>query len=200
MEKREKLTLKQKKVLEFIYHKIKSEGLPPTRREIASHFQFSSTGTVRDYLSALAQKGYIKISSYKSRGIEILDKSLFKIPIVGGVKAGTPELAYEDIEGYLDLGELEGFKEEVFALRIKGDSMIEAGIIPGDLVLVRKQSTADDKDIVVALIESEATVKRLCYQKDKIYLEADNEKYAPIPVTDETSIIGKVITVVRKYV
>lgn len=198
IEKR-KLTSKQKDVLKFIYNAIKINNLPPTVREIASHFNFSSTGTVRDYLKALVNKGYIRISANKSRAIELVREALFSIPILGKVQAGLPTLAVEEIEGYLDLDSLVFSDESTFALRVKGDSMIEAGIMPNDLVLVRKQNMAQTGETVVALIEDEATVKNLRRRGANYYLEPANPNYSPILVDQKVSIIGKVISVIRRF-
>ena len=186
-------------VLKFIYKKIKETNLPPTIREIAGHFGFSSTGTVRDHLKALVNKGFIKISSNKSRAIELIRESLFSVPIIGKVRAGLGTLAFEELEGYLDLDSLVFSEEDTFALRVKGDSMINDGIFPDDLVLVRKQQMAQTGETVVALVGEEATVKKL-KKKERLYmLEPANPKYTPIPVNEDVSIIGKVVSVIRKY-
>lgn len=195
---RQVLTKKQKQVFKFIYKKIKSSQLPPTIREIASHFGFSSTGTVRDYLRALVNKGYIKVSANKSRAIELIRENLFSFPILGRVRAGLPSLAVEEIEGYLNLDSLVFSDNNTFALRVKGDSMIEAGILPEDLVLVRKQSIAQMGDLVVALIGEEATVKQLQKRGQQFFLEPANSQYQPIPVNENVSILGKVISVIRR--
>lgn len=193
------LSPKQKDVLDFIRQKILDEGLAPTIREIGRHFSFSSTGTVRDYLQALAKKGYLKLQSHKARAIELV-REAFKIPIVGRVQAGGPRLAYEYIEDYLELGKLLKYQDDLFALRIKGDSMKDAGIMEDDLVIAKKQSSAEGGDIVIALIADEATVKKFRVKNGKYYLEPANNRYKPIVFNEETSIIGKVITVLRRYV
>ena len=194
-----KLTLKQKDVLKFIYQRIRTSKLPPTIREIAANFGFSSTGTVRDHLKALVNKGYVRVTSHKSRAIELISEALFSFPILGRVQAGLPSLAVEEIEGYLDLDSLVFSDNDTFALRVKGDSMINAGIMPDDLVLVRRQAMAQTGETVVALIEDEATVKHLRKRNQKYFLEPANPKYEPIPMTDGISIIGKVISVVRRF-
>ena len=191
------LTERQKQVLEFIYNKIKQRHRPPSHREIASHFGFKSIGSVQDHLKALAQKGFIRLSENKSRAIEIMRENLFSIPIVGRVQAGMPALAVENIEGYLDLDKLVFANSGVFGLRVKGDSMSPAGIMPGDLVLVRQQSSAQIGSIVVALIEDEATIKYLAKKDELYFLNPANPKYSPIPLTDSASIIGQVLTVIR---
>ncbi len=193
------LTQKQKEVLRFIYDSIRGNNLPPTIREIASHFGFKSTGTVRDYLTALVKKGYIKVSANKSRAIELVKEALFSIPIVGQVRAGLPTLAVEEIEGYLNLDSLVFSDESTFALRVKGDSMIEAGIMPDDLVLVRRQDMAQTGEIIVALIGEDATVKYLKRVNQDYFLEPANPVYQPRKVDGSVSIIGKVISVVRRF-
>src|SRR5262245_13061874 len=117
------LTDKQKEILKFIYQSVRASSLPPALREISSHFGFSSTGTNRDHLRALAKKGYIRIMANKSRAIELVKETLFSFPILGKVQAGLPTLAVEDIEGYLDLHNLVFSDENIFALRVRGDSM-----------------------------------------------------------------------------
>jgi repressor LexA len=194
-----KLTHKQLRVLGFIRQRVR-ENLPPTIREIAQELGFSSTGTVRDYLNALQAKGYLKRSSNKSRGIELLQNN-FRIPILGSIPAGKPNTAYEDIEGYVDaddlfLGRL-GF-DDVFALRVKGDSMINAGILDGDIAIIKKRPDADNNDVVAALLSNnEVTLKKLRSKTGKFHLEAANPNYPPI--FEEFKIIGKLITVIRKY-
>lgn len=192
------LTEKQKAVLKFIYVSIKEKQMPPTIREIAAEFGFSSTGTVRDYLKALVNKGFIRVSSHKSRAIELVHSALFSIPILGKVQAGLPTLAVEEIEGYLDLDSLVFSDDDTFALRVKGESMIEAGIMEDDLVLVRKQSVAQHGDTVVAIIGDEATVKYLRRRDGDYYLVPANPLFDPIKVDNTTSILGKVISVVRR--
>lgn len=193
------LTDKQKQVLKYIFETIRQTHLPPTIREIAHQFGFSSTGTVRDYLKALVKKGYIKIAANKSRAIELIKENLFAIPILGRVRAGLPTLALEEIEGYLNLDSLVFSDSETFALRVRGDSMIEAGIMPDDLVLVRKQNIAQTGETVVALIGEEATVKKLQKREKNYFLEPANAKYTSIPVDQTVSIVGKVISVIRRF-
>ena len=199
MEEKRPLTDKQKAILKFIYESVHFSNLPPTLREIGSHFGYSSTGTTRDHLRALAKKGYIRIAANKSRAIELVKEALFSFPILGRVQAGLPTLAVENIEGYLDLHSLVFSDESIFALKVRGDSMTGAGIMPDDLVLVKKQSMAQVGETVVALIGEEATVKRLNRKGDGYVLAPANPKYEPIPVSDDVSILGKVISVIRRY-
>lgn len=190
------LTAKQKRVLEFVMERI-HENMPPTIREIAAHMGFSSTGTVRDYLAALEKKGYLKRENNLARSIALLKDSLRKIPILGAIPAGGPDLAYENIEGYVELDDLLAGQANLFALKVKGESMLEAGILEGDIAIIRKQSIAQNGDVVAALLGDEATLKRLRYTGKTAYLEAANKKYPPI--FEEFAIIGKLITIVRKY-
>jgi repressor LexA len=195
------LTPKQAKLLDFIRKRIGGR-MPPTIREIGEEMGFKSTGTVRDYLKALIRKGLVKKMDNKSRGIELTERVAFnKIPIIGTINAGKPNLAYEEIQGYVDaddlfLGRL-GF-DDVFALRVKGESMINAGILDGDIAVIKKRPDAANNDIVAALLENnEVTLKRLRSKSGKFHLEAANADYPPI--FEEFKVIGKLITVIRKY-
>jgi len=192
------ITSKQKQILRFIQNKIIQEGKPPTIREIASWFGFKSTGTVRDYLHALTQKGYIKTTPNKSRAIELVKSIALRIPILGQIPAGHPDIAYEEIDSYLHLHDLLPSSErEIFALKIKGDSLIEKGILEGDLAVVKKQRIAEDGDIIAARLDnSEATVKIFRKKDNKTYLEPANKNFSPI--NKEFTVIGKVIAIVRK--
>ncbi len=200
MEKKPYLTPKQERVLNFIRKRV-GERLPPTIREIGEELGFKSTGTVRDYLKALMQKGLVRRMNNKSRAIELTERASFKIPIIGTIMAGKPNLAYEEIQGYVDaddlfLGRL-GF-DDVFALRVKGNSMVDAGILDGDVAIIKKRPNADNNDIVAALLDNnEVTLKRLRSKSGKFHLEAANPNYPPI--FEEFKVIGKLITVIRKY-
>ena len=193
------LTSKQQEVLMYIRKMIR-DGLPPTIREIAAEFGFSSTGTVRDYLSALCKKGYILLEQKKSRAIELTEKAMLTIPILGYVPAGVPVLAIENVEDYFNVDKLFAQKDELFFLRVQGDSMIDAGIMPDDLVLVKKQPCSQDRDIVVCRIDGEVTVKILRSRENKFFLEPANKNYSIISLNERSQIIGKVITAVRQYV
>ncbi len=193
------LTQRQREVLNFIRRKISTEKLTPTIREIARYFGFSSTGTVRDHLLALSKKGYLKLNKNKARALELTAEEQ-GLPIVGMVACGKPQFAQEDIAGYLQMDKIFKPGLELFCLRARGDSMSGAGIIEGDLVVVRRQPQAQNGEIVVALIGDEATVKFLRRRKNKYYLEPANKKYRALPFTESTSIVGKVVSVVRKYV
>jgi len=194
------LTQKQRRVLEFIQQRIREDS-PPTIREIGKHMGFSSTGTVRDYLEALEKKGYLKRRGSLSRSIQLLREKLNRIPIVATIAAGPANLAYEDVEGYVGVDDiLPGTitPSEVFALRVKGDSMMEAGIMEGDVAIIRRQAVAGNGDIIAALLENnEVTLKRLRYRNNAAYLEPANSNYQPI--RKDFTIIGRVVTVLRKY-
>ncbi len=201
MEEKLYLTPKQEKVLNFIRKRI-GERLPPTIREIAGELGFKSTGTVRDYLKALVQKGLLRRVNNKSRAMELTESASFnKIPIIGTIMAGEPNLAYEEIQGYVDVDNLFLGRlglDDVFALRVKGDSMVDAGILDHDIAIVKKSPHAENNEIVAALLaHNEVTLKRLRHKSGKYHLEAANVNYPPI--FEEFKIIGKLITVIRKY-
>ena len=201
MEPDQELTPKQHKVLKFIRERIHRD-IPPTIREIARALGFSSTGTVRDYLSALEKKGYLKRKNNLARSIELLIDTFNKIPIIASIAAGKPDLAYEDIQGYLELDRVlpQGAlgQGDIFALRVKGESMIGAGIMDGDIAVIRKQKTAANNEIIAALLENnEVTLKRFKTKGSKAFLAPANVDYQPI--YKDFTIIGKLITILRKY-
>lgn len=200
----EDLTERQSGILDFIKQQIKSKGYPPSVREIGDAVGLSSSSTVHSHLSQLEKKGYIKRNAAKPRAIEVIDNNLYpgkdmiNVPVVGRVTAGTPILAVEDIEDKFPLP-LDFVKsEDVFMLKIKGNSMIKAGIYNGDMVVVRKQNTASNGDIVVALLGEEATVKRFYKEADYIRLQPENDEYEPI-ISKDVIILGKVTGLLRKY-
>ena len=195
------LTPRQEQVLEFIQEEIRSRGYPPTVREICQGLGLRSSSTVHAHLSQLEKKGYIRRDPTKPRAIEVLaedDDHLIPVPIIGRVTAGEPILAVENQEGTMTLPKDFVGSGENFLLRVRGDSMIGAGILDGDLVLVRRQDTADNGDIVVALVNGEeATVKRFFREKDYIRLQPENEHLEPI-ITKELRVLGKVIGILRR--
>jgi repressor LexA len=194
---RQPLTEQQARLLDFIHEHIRRKGHPPTFREIGRAFRFRSTGTVRDHLRAIEAKGWLRKARGKSRSL--FPENLWRaVPVLGRVPAGGPLLAEENIEGTLDLSE-EFRGEKVFALKVRGDSMQEAGIHDGDLVVVRAQDHAEPEQIVVALVEGEATVKRLARRNGRLQLQPANPRYQPIPIEGDTRILGKVIGVIRSY-
>ncbi|NLL51612.1 MAG: transcriptional repressor LexA [Peptococcaceae bacterium] len=197
------LSSRQLAILNFIKNEIASKGYPPSVREIGKAVGLTSSSTVHNHLNTLEEKGYIRRDPTKPRAIEILDSfseftahRTVHIPIVGRVAAGQPILAHENIEDTFPVPYDLVKSDTVFMLRIQGDSMIEAGILHGDLVLVRQQHTANNGDIVVALLEHEATVKRFYKEKNQVRLQPENQYMEPIYARD-VSILGKVIGVFR---
>ncbi|MDD3777209.1 MAG: transcriptional repressor LexA [Actinomycetota bacterium] len=196
-----KLTPKQEKVLEIISQFIAQKGYPPTVRELAQRLGLASPRAVSDHLAALQKKGYIEKTSL-ARSIKITDGSGLavqpKIPLIGSIAAGSPILAEQNIETYISIpGQLEG-KNIDFALRVKGDSMIGDHIQDGDIILAQSRQTAENGDMVVALIGEEATVKRYYLTPQYLELRPSNPDYEPIRVTGDVIIQGKVLSVYRK--
>ena len=204
---REPLTDRQQLVFDFIRSSINDRGYPPTLREIGEHFKIRSTNGVNDHLKALERKGYLLREELKSRALRPVGSSgeTLEIPLVGRVAAGRPILAVENVEDTVKvdkffLGSTSG--REVFALRVKGDSMIEDGIYDGDFIFVKKQLQANKGDIVVALIEDEATVKRYYPEGEMIRFQPANARMQPILVRrrdfKNVNLIGVVVGVYRK--
>ncbi len=203
------LTEKQKNVLRIIAEKIKEVGYPPTLQELADELGVASKNAVLKHLAALEKKGYIgKRQGGAARGIRILEHLGFldgpgenSVPLVGSVTAGSPLLAEENVEGYLTVPRhLLPAKGDYFALRVQGDSMVNAGIFENDLVVVKSTNTAHNGDIVVALIGNETTVKRFVVQNGEPYLKPENPKYPEIRPTQEWSVQGKVVALIRESV
>jgi repressor LexA len=198
------LTDRQKQIYEFLAVTVREKGYAPSIPEIGQRFKIASTRGVFDHLQALERKGYIK--RVGKRAIEIVSQSgrsalpqAKEIPIVGRVRAGAPVLAEENIEGFLTVGNEIARGKEVFALKVKGDSMIEDGILEGDHVIIRRQDTAEDGDIVCALIGNDATLKRFYRRGREVTLKPANKKYDSIVVSmGEFRILGKVTGVIRK--
>ncbi|MBO8140962.1 MAG: transcriptional repressor LexA [Firmicutes bacterium] len=199
----DELTPRQRQILEFIKREVQRKGYPPSVREIGQAVGLSSSSTVHGHLGKLEQKGYIRRDPTKPRAIEVLESSpdlsadFVYAPVVGRVTAGEPILAVENIEGYFPLPQDFAGAGELFLLRVRGDSMIRAGILDGDYVIVRQQPDAVNGDIVVALIGDEATVKRFFKEGDQIRLQPENDAYPPI-VGSEVRVLGKVIGVYRR--
>lgn len=193
------LTSMQQRIYEYIASCIREQGYPPSVREIGEAVGLKSPSTVHFHLKHLEEAGVIEKGAGKGRAITLTAPPVRedKVPIVGNVAAGNPILAEECIEDYLtfDTG---GHGDEYFALRVRGESMLNAGILPGDLVVVRRQPTCSNGEIVVAMIEDEATVKRFSKQNGHIWLLPENEAYSPIDGT-YAQILGKVSAVVRRY-
>ena len=192
------LTDRQSKVLQFITGSLSDRGFPPTQREIMRHFKIKSTRGVARHLEALEKKGYLT-RSRGARAIEVLGLSK-GIPVVGKVAAGQPILAIENIEARIDLNRSFARWKDGFFLKVKGESMIQAGIFDGDYLLVKPQPSAETGEIVVALVNGEATVKRFEKKGDRVLLHAANPAYRPIEVTSKSGdfrIVGKAMAVVR---
>lgn len=194
------LTARQQKVLDYIAGFIDQQGYPPSLRDIAAHMGISSTFGVARHLDALEKKGCIRRSG-RARSIVLspVRNNRKELPIAGTVRAGALQPAVEDIQGYFAIDTSQVKNDGCFFLRVKGDSMIEAGILDGDLALIRPQPTVEDNEIAVVMIDDEATLKRFFRETDHIRLEPANRTLAPIIVgTDrEISIIGKVTGVYR---
>jgi repressor LexA len=207
MKKERGLTPTQEKVFNFLKDHLQEKGFPPTLREIASHFGLRGPKAPQKTLNILGRKGYIHKVPGGSRAIEILGHpsvrltQILPVPIVGRVQAGEPILAVENIEGYISLDRSIASSEDVFLLRVQGDSMIDAHIQDGDFALVKPQPNAENGEIIVALIEDEATIKRIFKKRDLIRLEPANPKMEPIVIKKgekKVTIVGKVIGIFRK--
>jgi repressor LexA len=201
----EQLTDRQQQILDFIRREVKEKNYPPSVREIGKEVGLSSSSTVHSHLSALEKKGYIRRDPTKPRAIELRTgdpppaflADVVKVPVVGQVAAGQPLLAEENIEDYFPLPLDFVRTHTVFMLRVRGESMSNAGILDGDLAIVRRQSTAENGEIVVALLDNEATVKRFFREKNNIRLQPENEFYTPI-ISRDVTVIGKVIGIFRR--
>ncbi len=200
------LTDRQREVLEHIATSIRHSGIVPSIREIGHALGMRSPSTVHQHLTALERKGYIKRYGDRMRVMEVLDRRMLPhgeevahLPLIGRVSAGVPVLAEENIEEMIPVPrKMVGWQDDnCFLLTVRGDSMINAGIHPSDLVIVRSQPTAQQGEIVVALLGDEATVKRLQYEGPRPYLMPENPRYGAI--FDEFEIIGKVVGLMRKY-
>ena len=193
------LSKMQQKIYDFIVQYIRTRGYSPSVREIGEAVGLKSPSTVHFHLKHLEEVGVIEKGAGKGRAIALTEppEPEDRVPVVGNVAAGSPILAQECIEEYLTF-ETGGRQGEYFALRVRGESMLGAGILPGDLVVVHRQSSAHPGEIVVALLEDEATVKRLSIQNGHVWLLPENEAYQPIDGTYAT-ILGRVSAVVRRY-
>jgi repressor LexA len=209
----DQLTERQQVILKVIEDAVREQGYPPTVREIGAAVGLCSPASVQSHLTALEAQGYIRRGPSKRRALEVTRPAkgatgagagaalarhdFWPVPLVGRVAAGTPLLAEENIEDSLDIPGFLGGDESCFALRVTGTSMINAGIFDGDIVVVKRQETAEDGDIVVALLTDEATLKRFFREEDQIRLQPENDLMEPI-FTREPLIAGKVIAVMRK--
>lgn len=203
----QQLSKMQQKIYDHVVSCVREQGYPPSVREIGAAVGLKSPSTVHFHLKHLEEAGYIEKGAGKGRAITLTRESFLsgpaeevpagRVPIVGNVAAGSPILAQECVEDYLVFAP-DGPVDEYFALRVRGESMINAGIFSGDLVVVRRQQTAHNGEIVVAMIEDEATVKRFSMQNGHLWLLPENDDYQPIDGA-YAQILGKVTAVVRRY-
>ncbi|MBM4116270.1 transcriptional repressor LexA [bacterium] len=203
------LTDRQRSVLDFLRDFLRENGYPPTIREIAGHFDLRSPRGVQDHLEALERKGYIRRARERSRGIELLELGarrpsaegkVLRLPLIGQVAAGIPVLSEENIEEWIEVDASFAAREGNFLLKVVGDSMVEAHILDGDTIVVSPQETARDGEIVVALVDGEATVKTFYKEPGGVRLQPENSQMEPIWVpagSAEVRIIGKVVAVMR---
>lgn len=201
-----KISKKQQEILDYIKHEILNRGFPPAVREICEAVNLKSTSSVHSHLETLEKNGYIRRDPTKPRAIEIVDdnfnltrREMVNVPLVGTVAAGQPILAVENVESYFPIPSERLPNNQVFLLTVKGESMINAGILDGDMVLVEMVSTAENGDMVVALINDETTVKTF-YKEDGHYrLQPENDYMDPIIVENDLLILGKVIGAMRFF-
>ena len=201
-----KISIKQQEILEFIKESILNRGYPPAVREICEAVHLKSTSSVHSHLETLEKNGYIRRDPTKPRAIEIIDdnfnltrRELVNVPIVGTVTAGEPILAIENIEGYFPISPEFLHNKQTFMLKVKGESMINAGILSGDFILVEETPTAANGEIIVALLDDSVTVKRFFKEKDYIRLQPENDTMDPILIHEGLEILGKVFGVFRLY-
>ncbi len=208
----QKLTAMQQKIYDYIANAVRNQGYPPSVREIGEAVGLKSPSTVHFHIKHLEELGYISKSGRKGRALTLTERAApatapapaqeaeipsGRVPVLGDVAAGSPILAQECIDDYISF-DTQGRDGEFFALRVRGESMLNAGILPGDLVVVHRQPTAQNGEIVVALLEDEATVKRLSRRGGEVWLLPENENYSPIDGR-YASILGKVAAVLRTY-
>ena len=191
------LNEKQEKMLAFMKERIRT-GVPPTVREICAAAGIKSTSTVHNYLNKLAELGYIDRDTGLTRSIRMPGETVAHVPLLGKVTAGVPILAVEEVETYVPYSGGGYPGEELFALRVSGTSMLYAGILDRDIVIVHQTSAAQNGDIVVALVGDEATVKRIYFEKDHIRLQPENDAFEPI-IVKEAVVLGKVVSLVRNF-
>ena len=201
-----RITKKQQQILDYLKNEILNKGFPPSVREICQAVNLKSTSSVHAHLEALEKNGYIRRDATKPRAIEIIDDSfnlvrreVVNVPLVGTVAAGEPLLAVENIESYFPIPAEKMPNLPCFMLKIKGESMINAGIPDGSHVLVQQQDSARDGDIVVALLNDSATVKTFYREKDHIRLQPENDSMEPIIVREDLKILGKVFGVIHFF-
>ena len=192
----------QQKILDFIKSEIDEKGYPPSVREICAAVGLRSTSTVHAHLNHLEEQGLIRRDSTKPRALEVLDGSHSRgrsVPLVGRVTAGMPILAVENIEDYLTLPQSMLGKDDVFCLRVQGESMIDIGILDGDIVVLRQQDTAENGEIVVAMTpDDEATLKRIFYEDGRVRLQPENRTMEPI-YAESVTVLGKLTALIRQF-
>ena len=201
-----KISTKQREILEYIKQEILNKGYPPAVREICEAVDLKSTSSVHSHLETLEKNGYIRRDPTKPRAIEIIDdnfnlvrREVVNVPLVGTVAAGQPILAVENIDAYFPIPAEYMPNEQSFMLTVKGDSMINAGIFDGDQVLVKQQATAENGDMVVALIDDSATVKTFYKENGYYRLQPENDNMEPIIITGNLQILGKVFGAFRFF-
>ena len=191
----------RQKILDFIKSEIELRGYPPSVREICRAVGLKSTSTVHAHLNHLEEQGLIRRDPTKPRALEVLDGSQQRgrnVPLLGRVTAGQPIMAVENIEDYLTLPQSMLGRDEVFALRVQGESMIGAGILDGDIVVLRQQDSADNGDIVVALVGDEATLKRIFYEDGHVRLQPENAAMASI-IVESAAVLGRLVALIRQF-
>ncbi len=205
MDNEKKISEKQREILEYIKEEYLKKGFSPSVREICKAVNLKSTSSVHSHLETLEKKGYIRKDPTKPRTIVLTDdefavsnRSIVNIPIVGNVAAGEPIFAQQNIEGYFPMLAEDMPSGELFMLKVKGESMINAGIFSGDLIAVKKQASANNGDIVVALVDDSATVKTFYKEKDHYRLQPENDSMDPI-IVQNVEILGKLAGLYRTY-
>ncbi len=195
------ITKRQSEVLDLIKRYLELHRFPPTIREISEHFSISVKGAY-DHVKALEKKGFIRCNTNRSRAIEVLagreDESIARVPLLGHVAAGRPVFADENYEGTVPVPQQVLAGGAHFALQVRGDSMTGAGIMDGDIAVIRQQPTANNGDIVVALLDDSVTIKRFYKEKNRVRLQAENPEYPPL-YTQELRVLGKLAHLVRNY-
>jgi repressor LexA len=212
----QKLTFEQQRVYDFMLSFRDKNGFPPTVREVAAGLGYKSPNNARQHMQLIEQKGYIRTVPSIARGIEFLNETAavekhenvveeeveeYGVPLIGSVAAGLPITAIENIDGYITLDRSIFRGNDLFALRVKGNSMTGMGILNGDIVVVRKKSNAENGEVVVVIIDGDATLKRFIRDRDTVLLRAENPDYADIVLSSVNSIqiAGKLVGVIRKY-
>jgi repressor LexA len=202
------LTSTQERVYQFIIEWKKDRGFPPTVREIAEGLGFKSLNNVRQHLRLIEKKGFLRISGGKARGIDVTMKfgkvtsdNGIEVPLIGRVAAGTPIVAEENIEGTVTLDRSLFKGDGLFTLKVRGESMQDIGVFDGDIAVVKQQQNAANGEVVVAIVDGEATLKRFFKKSDKIVLHAENPNFSDIVVTSPKNVFiaGRLVGVIRKY-